>query len=106
MERETGLEPVTSSLGNHAFIESKSLACFCCEFLNLQRLAESVFFKSVGPIEAQMRQGCTQGRNVPCDRATEIQRNLANWHACQILSLWTILKLSEECSAHHWLAYK
>ena len=43
MERETGFEPATSSLGIHPYIESKSLARFCCDFLNLQRLAESAF---------------------------------------------------------------
>jgi hypothetical protein len=31
-------------LGINRFIESKSLARFCCEFLNLQRLAESACF--------------------------------------------------------------
>ena len=56
LERETGLEPATSSLGIQPFIESKSLARFCCEFLNLQYLAESAFFKSVISIEAQTRQ--------------------------------------------------
>jgi hypothetical protein len=34
---------LTSSLGIHASVKSKSLARFCCDFLNLQRLAESVF---------------------------------------------------------------
>src|ERR1017187_1554599 len=43
MERETGFEPATSSLGIQTYIGSKSLARFCCEFLNLQRLAESAF---------------------------------------------------------------
>jgi len=57
MERETGFEPATSSLGIHPFIGSKSLARFCCEFLNLQPLAESAFFKSISPNEAQTRQG-------------------------------------------------
>ena len=56
MERETGLEPATSSLGKHAFIESKSLARFCCEFLNLQRLAESAFAGLLAANEAQTRQ--------------------------------------------------
>jgi hypothetical protein len=56
MERETGFEPATSSLGIHPYIESKSLARFCCDFLNLQRLAESAFSKSVYPNESQMRQ--------------------------------------------------
>jgi hypothetical protein len=41
MERETGVEPATSSLGINTYVESKSLARFCCVFLNLQRLAES-----------------------------------------------------------------
>jgi hypothetical protein len=47
---------VTSSLGIHTFFESKSLARFCCEFLNLQHLAESALSDLVRPIEAQMRQ--------------------------------------------------
>jgi hypothetical protein len=47
LERDTGLEPATSSLGSRTYVESKSLARFCCEFLNLQRLAESAFLKSV-----------------------------------------------------------
>jgi hypothetical protein len=33
----------TSSLGIRTYIGSKSLARFCCEFPNLQRLAESAF---------------------------------------------------------------
>jgi hypothetical protein len=52
MEREMGLEPTTSSLGSHASIESKSLARFCCDFLNLQRLAESAFRHFVHANEA------------------------------------------------------
>jgi hypothetical protein len=42
-QRETGFEPATSSLGIQTYVGSKSLARFCCDFLNLQRLAESVF---------------------------------------------------------------
>jgi hypothetical protein len=56
MERETALEPVTSSLGSHTYVESKSLVRFCCELLNLQHLAESAFFDLVPPNEAQTRQ--------------------------------------------------
>jgi hypothetical protein len=56
MERETGFEPATSSLGIQTYVGSKSLARFCCEFLNLQRLAESAFPKVVAPNEAQSRQ--------------------------------------------------
>src|ERR1700688_4409331 len=55
MERETGFEPATSSLGIRTYFESKSLARFCCEFLNLQRLAESAFSSFDRPIEAQTR---------------------------------------------------
>src|SRR5689334_7951179 len=55
MERETGFEPATSSLGIYPSIESKPLARFCCEILNLQRLAESVSSSSVESNEAQMR---------------------------------------------------
>ena len=55
MERETGLEPATSSLGIQTYVGSKSLARFCCDFLNLQHLAESAFSKSVDPNEAQTR---------------------------------------------------
>jgi hypothetical protein len=51
-----GLEPATSSLGNQTLVESKSLARFCCEFLNLQHLAESAKPKFIEEIEAQMRQ--------------------------------------------------
>jgi hypothetical protein len=46
----------SSGLGSQTYLESKSLARFCCEFLNLQHLAKSAFTKSVVPIEAQMRQ--------------------------------------------------
>jgi hypothetical protein len=46
MERETGVEPATSSLGIQTYVGSKSLARLCCEFLNLQRLAESAFSES------------------------------------------------------------
>src|SRR5450432_2983020 len=56
MERETGFEPATSSLGIQTYVKSKSLARFCRDFLNLQHLAESVFSESVTPNEAQMRQ--------------------------------------------------
>jgi hypothetical protein len=62
LERETGLEPATSSLGSHAYIESKSLARFCCELLNLQRLAESAFSITVPPNEAQTRHVLHLGR--------------------------------------------
>jgi hypothetical protein len=55
MDRETGFEPATSSLGSHPFVESKSLARFCRDFLNLQRRAESEFYRSVDPNEAQTR---------------------------------------------------
>jgi hypothetical protein len=65
MERETGFEPATSSLGIQAYIESKSLARFCCEFLNLQRLAKSPFSKSLRPNEAQSRQMPPRGSFSP-----------------------------------------
>src|ERR1017187_1077846 len=55
MERETGLEPATSSLGIQTYVGSKSLARFCCEFLNLQRLAESAFSGFDRLNEAQTR---------------------------------------------------
>ena len=45
----------TSSLGIQTYVGSKSLARFCCEFLNLQHLAESAFSKSDHPNEAQTR---------------------------------------------------
>src|SRR5437868_10865187 len=38
-----GVRPATSSLGIQTYVGSKSLARFCGEFLNLQRLAESAF---------------------------------------------------------------
>jgi hypothetical protein len=56
MERETGLEPATSSLGRYTSFESKSLVRFCCELLNLQPFAKSAYSKSVGPNKAQSRQ--------------------------------------------------
>jgi hypothetical protein len=55
LERETGFEPATSSLGIQTYIGSKSLARFCCEFLNLQRLAESAFSRIDRLNEAQTR---------------------------------------------------
>ena len=51
-----GLEPTTSSLGRHTSFESKSLARFCCELLNLQPFAKSAYSKSGGPNKAQSRQ--------------------------------------------------
>ena len=56
LEREIGFEPATSSLGSYPNIESKSLARFCCELLNLQHLAKSAFSDSVRLNEAQTRQ--------------------------------------------------
>src|SRR5450432_2049570 len=56
MERETGFEPATSSLGIQTYFESKSLARLCCELLNLQHLAESAFSQSVNSNEARTRQ--------------------------------------------------
>jgi hypothetical protein len=52
------------SLGIQTYVGSKSLARFCCEFLNLQRLAESVFSKLDRPNEAQTRQ-LLFGRELP-----------------------------------------
>jgi hypothetical protein len=51
----SGFEPATSSLGIQTFFESKSLARFCCEFLNLQPLVESAFSRLDLSNEAQMR---------------------------------------------------
>src|ERR1035438_10395737 len=48
-------EPTTSSLGIQTYVGSKSLARFCCEFLNLQRLAESAFSRIDRLNEAQTR---------------------------------------------------
>jgi hypothetical protein len=39
--KSAGENPRCSSLGIQTYFESKSLARFCCEFLNLQHLAES-----------------------------------------------------------------
>jgi hypothetical protein len=50
--RKRDFEPATSSLGIYPSIESKSLARFCCDFLNLQRLAESAFCHFVHANEA------------------------------------------------------
>jgi hypothetical protein len=43
---------ILNSLGIQTYFESKSLARFCCDFLNLQRLAESAFCHFVTAIEA------------------------------------------------------
>ena len=54
----------TSSLGIQTYFESKSLARFCCDFLNLQHLAESAFSKSIHLNEAQIRHAlrtCVRG---------------------------------------------
>jgi len=59
-----GLEPTTSSLGIQTYVGSKSLARFCCEFLNLQRLAESAFSKLDRANEAQMRHVLPQSGDV------------------------------------------
>src|ERR1700679_2965409 len=56
----------TSSLGSQTYVGSKSLAGFCCEFLNLQRLAESAFCGFVIPNETQTRQaGSLRTRATP-----------------------------------------
>src|ERR1700735_3867137 len=55
LERETEVEPATSSLGIQTHAGSKSFARFCCEFLNLQPLAESAFSRFVASNEAQTR---------------------------------------------------
>ena len=48
--------PLWGSLVSPTYVGSKSLARFCCEFLNLQHLAESAFSKLPQPNEAQSRQ--------------------------------------------------
>ena len=53
LRRHSNLQ--TSSLGSCQFIESTSLARFCCEFLNLQHFAKSAFSALVPPNEAQTR---------------------------------------------------
>jgi len=42
----------TCGLGSPTYVGSKSVARFCCEFLNLQHLAESAFSKLHQPNEA------------------------------------------------------
>ena len=54
-------QPATSSLGSRTYVQSKTLARFCGEFLNLQHLAKSTSHKSVGLFETRMRQGCCAG---------------------------------------------
>ena len=56
--------PTTSRLGIQTYVGSKSLARFCCEFLNLQRLAESAFSKLDRANEAQTRQVVPQSGDV------------------------------------------
>jgi hypothetical protein len=67
MERETGFEPATSSLGIQTYFESKPLARFCCEFLNLQRLVESAFSRSCPSNEAETRHLFQQPGGVSID---------------------------------------
>src|SRR5271169_6800685 len=59
-----GSNPTTSSLGIQTYVGSKSLARFCCEFLNLQRLAESAFSKLDRANEAQTRQMLPQSGDI------------------------------------------
>src|SRR4029077_616797 len=47
---------VTSSLGRHTYVGSKSLVRFCCDFLNLRHLAKSAISEPIPPNEAQTRQ--------------------------------------------------
>jgi len=61
-----GADSATSSLGIQTYFESKSLARFCCDFLNLQRLAESAFSKLDRPIEAQTRHVSPSSNLVAC----------------------------------------
>ena len=94
MERETGFEPATSSLGIQTYVGSKSLARFCCDFLNLQRLAESAFSKLDRANEAQTRQvlpqsgdlsNSSQSRRLPLNQ-TRIKRNgERNYHGHQFV---------------------
>ena len=55
MKWAAGFEPATSSLGIQTYVGSKSLARFCCDFLNLQHLAESAFSKLASSNEARTR---------------------------------------------------
>jgi hypothetical protein len=80
LERETGFEPATSSLGIQTYVGSKSLARFCCEFLNLQRLAESAFSGFDRLNEAQTRHVLhTKGPNFHLDDARTIKTGKPFW---------------------------
>src|ERR1017187_7509956 len=80
MERETGFEPATSSLGIQTYVGSKSLARFCCEFLNLQRLAESAFSGFDRLNEAQTRHVLhTKGPTFHLDDAPLIKTGKPFW---------------------------
>ena len=88
MERETGLEPATSSLGSHTYIGSKSLARFCCELLNLQRLLESAFSKTVIPNEARIRQiddACIEDRAGVCTRVRTADKSRRSQMAVYVI---------------------
>src|SRR5450755_2266122 len=79
-EARPGLEPATSSLGIQTYIGSKSLARFCCEFLNLQRLAESAFSRFDWLNEAQTRHVLhTKGSNFHLDDARLIKTGKPFW---------------------------
>jgi hypothetical protein len=62
LRRHSNLQ--TSSLGSCPYFGSKSLARFCCEFLNLQPLAESAFSKFPQPIEARLRQAAQRPNGI------------------------------------------
>jgi hypothetical protein len=70
----TARSRMASGLGIPASIESKSLARFCCEFLNPKRLAKLANSKSVVPNEAQMRHGPQPRRAPRAIKAGETQR--------------------------------
>src|SRR5262245_20642155 len=92
LERETGLEPATSSLGIQASVESTSLARFCREFLNLQHVAESAFAKSVWPNEAQTRQLHHAWKRLPRCGNEFCFTHLVRDAGCQREACWSCLR--------------
>src|ERR1700686_3854759 len=94
MERETGFEPATSSLGIQTYIKSKSIVRFCRDFLNLQHLAESAFSEPAIPIEAQMRQVFQ-----PRDRERDRWCSVAAEESCRTISH----RPGRSSAGHRWV---
>ena len=98
-----GFEPATSSLGIQTYVGSKSLARFCCEFLNLQRLAESAFSGFDRLNEAQTRHvPHTNGPNFHLDSARLNKTGKPSWPTRSLVP--TLRHVFDLCVSCHILA--